>query len=255
MLVVNAGFTRSGLSFQDTKRLSPFSYMQLTLNFKRGISCAQDQQQDQRPQGRTAQWTDLGNNSLVCYAPRFLGADHAQYYEDVEREVHWLKREVTVMGRKVFQPRLVAYYATGPELHYTYSGLTLEPTAFSGALADLKHKVEEYTGHAFNSCLLNYYRNGDDYMSWHSDNETLYGPNPVIASLSLGHARDFVLKSVHSPTQKHVYSLGCGDLLVMKGETQTHWLHSIPKRKRVVAGRINLTFRTIVNPERKKHKK
>jgi len=113
----------------------------------------------------------------------------------------------------------------------------------------LKARLEEIAGSKFNSCLLNLYRDGTDHMSWHSDNEKLYGDDPVIGSLSFGATRRFLLRSNDDHSQKWECSLASGDVLVMKGSTQRHWTHSIPKAMQVAQPRINLTFRQITRPE------
>eukprot|EP00887_Chlorella_sp_A99_P006893 scaffold2.g6893.t1 len=102
----------------------------------------------------------------------------------------------------------------------------------------------------FNSCLLNWYRSGDDHIAWHSDNEPLYGPEPTIVSVSLGTTREFVLRRNGAPGDKHAFHLASGDVLVMRGTTQQHWMHSLPKRKGAPGDRISLTFRQVVAAER-----
>ncbi|EIE24966.1 hypothetical protein COCSUDRAFT_83658 [Coccomyxa subellipsoidea C-169] len=154
------------------------------------------------------------------------------------------------MGRRVMQPRLVAYMADHAGLSYTYSGSSMTPLTWNAAVLRIKERVEEVSGATFNSCLLNFYRTGMDHLSWHSDNEPLYGSGSyTIGSASFGSARDFVLRSNADRSNKITYPLGCGDVLVMKGTVQQHWMHSIPRRTRVSGGRISLTFRQIVNPE------
>lgn len=115
--------------------------------------------------------------------------------------------------------------------------------------------IEQQIGHTFNSVLMNYYRNGADSMGWHSDNEPLYGPAPVIAAVSFGATRDFILRKNDDHNVKHTFPLGCGDVLVMRGNTQQYWMHYIPKRAGVPGGRISLTFRQILDPEELNSKK
>lgn len=102
------------------------------------------------------------------------------------------------------------------------------------------------TQSSFNSCLLNLYRGGADSLAWHSDNEPLYGPQPTIASVSFGTPRDFLLRRKDDRLQKHCWTLGCGDLLIMQGSTQQFWEHSVPKRRNVASARVNLTFRNVL---------
>lgn len=111
----------------------------------------------------------------------------------------------------------------------------------------LQNRIEQHTGGLkFNSCLLNYYRDGNDSLSYHSDNEKEYGSEPSIASVSLGIAREFVLRKNTDHSVKYSFALGPGDLLVMQGTVQRDWMHAVPKRKGKEGGRINLTFRQVV---------
>ena len=149
-------------------------------------------------------------------------------------------------GRKMPQPRLTAWYGD-PRRSYTYSGLRLEPTAWTPLLLDVKWRVEDAVGAAFNSVLLNYYRDQRDSIGFHSDDEPELGHRPVIASVSLGEERTFVLKH---KTARHVppirLRLASGSLLLMRGETQHRWRHGILKATRPCGPRINLTFRSII---------
>ncbi|RMZ52169.1 hypothetical protein APUTEX25_001559, partial [Auxenochlorella protothecoides] len=158
----------------------------------------------------------------------------------------WQQREVLIHGRRVLQPRLIVYQAADPRLSYTYSRVKLNPEPWDAVVLAVKERVEACLGTSFNSCLLNYYRDGKDKMSWHSDNEPLYGSEPTIASVSFGAARDFILRSNEDHACKRTYSLGQGTLLVMGGSTQDHWMHAVPPRARVEEPRINLTFRQII---------
>eukprot|EP00884_Botryococcus_braunii_P008453 jgi/Botrbrau1/17609/Bobra.0166s0046.1 len=155
-----------------------------------------------------------------------------------------------VMGRKVMQPRLISYMADDVKLAYTYSRTQLEASPWSPTVLRIKEKLEEIAGVRFNSCLLNYYRNGQDSMGWHSDNEPLYGHTPTIGSVSFGAPRDFLLRQNSDHSKKIKMGLGKGDVLVMEGTLQQHWMHAVPKRNKVSGGRINLTFRTIIHQER-----
>lgn len=202
----------------------------------------------------TVGWQTLSPGCDVAFFPDILGEDGWDLYHSLQEEVKWLEREVTVMGRKVLQPRLIAYYATTPDMTYTYSGLTLQPCPFEGVMLQLKNATESFLHQQFNSCLLNYYRNGDDHISWHSDNEKIYGSTPFIASLSLGCSRDFVMKNNKHADGKIVFKLGQGDLFVMKGDTQNQWLHSVPKRANVSQGRVNLTFRNVLYVEKSRRR-
>jgi len=157
----------------------------------------------------------------------------------------WRADRITLWGKSFLQPRLSAWYGD-PSKRYTYSGLTLQPLPWTPLLLDIKRAVEAAAEHAFDSVLLNYYRNEQDSMGFHSDDEAELGPDPVIASLSLGASRDFVFKHRQRKDLKPVrIALDDGTLIVMKGPTQGHWLHGIEKKKSPIGPRINLTFRTI----------
>lgn len=157
-------------------------------------------------------------------------------------ETAWREETVVVYGKRHLQPRLSAWHG---DAAYTYSGLRLEPLPFTPLLDTLRDAVQAATGHVFNSVLLNYYRNERDSMGMHSDDEPELGPQPAIASLSLGAARTFILK--HKYNKKTVrLDLTDGSLLLMTGETQKYWLHGINKMTRSLQARVNLTFRKIV---------
>jgi alkylated DNA repair dioxygenase AlkB len=148
-----------------------------------------------------------------------------------------------MFGRVLLQPRLLCWYG---DASYTYSKLTLPATPWPAWLLPLKQQVEQAVGASFNGVLLNYYRDGQDSMGWHSDDEPELGRDPLIASVSLGATRRFTLKHKLQPL-KHEVSLTTGSLLVMAGHMQHYWLHALPKMARVQDGRINLTFRQIVS--------
>ena len=157
-------------------------------------------------------------------------------------ETDWRQETVTVFGKRHLQPRLTAWYG---DRRYAYSGLVLDPQPWTPLLSQVKAAVEAASGHRFNSVLLNYYRDGRDSMGMHSDDEPELGPNPVIASLSLGEERPLTLRHKRTgETRKFV--LPSGSLLVMSGATQHHWLHGINKSACKMGPRLNLTFRNIV---------
>lgn len=153
----------------------------------------------------------------------------------------WRAESITLWGKSFLQPRLTAWHGDKP---YTYSGLRLEPLPYTPLLRCVKVAVEAATGCQFNSVLLNYYRDGRDSMGMHSDDEAELGADPVIASLSFGQARTFVMR--HRRTgQTLKLLLNSGSLLLMAGKTQHNWLHGINKSARIMGPRINLTFRQI----------
>ncbi len=170
--------------------------------------------------------------------------------ELIER-VPWRNDEIVVWGKKHRQPRLSAWYGD-KDCSYTYSGIRLEPIPWSAALLEIKRQVERLTQTTFNGALLNFYRDQRDSMGFHSDDEPELGPQPVIASLSLGERRTFILKHKSRKDLKPArIALESGSLLVMKGATQEHWKHGIDKETRQCGPRVNVTFRRIVRRERK----
>ena len=156
-------------------------------------------------------------------------------------ETPWRADTVVVYGKRYLQPRLTAWYG---EASYTYSGLTLQPLPLTPLLEQLRAAVEQATGRRYNSVLLNYYRDGADSMGMHSDDEPELGPRPVIASLSYGATRTFILR--HKRSKRTVkLDLTDGSLLLMAGALQANWLHGINKTTKVVGPRLNLTFRFV----------
>jgi alkylated DNA repair dioxygenase AlkB len=183
----------------------------------------------------------------VFYLRRLeLGAPAAQVLQQLIREIAWRSEEVVMWGRRVPQPRLTAWYGD-PGARYAYSGLQLDPLPWTPLLRDIKTRVEAAAEAPFNSVLLNYYRDERDSIGFHSDDERELGRQPVIASLSLGAERTFIMK--HKTLKKappiHL-SLASGSLLLMRGDTQRCWRHGIPKESRPCGPRVSLTFRTII---------
>jgi alkylated DNA repair dioxygenase AlkB len=176
-------------------------------------------------------------NAEVKYHHSFF-ADAEQLYQQVNDTTAWKQENVVIWGKSVLQPRLVAWHG---DIAYTYSGLTVEPQPLTAVISEIKQRVEVATGTIFNSVLLNYYRDGKDSMGWHSDNEA--GVGPIIASVSFGAARRFLLRDIETKTVRAELSLGNGDLLVMGAGTQEHYQHSVPKTAKPIGPRINLTFR------------
>jgi len=143
-------------------------------------------------------------------------------------------------------PRLTAWYAN-PGVSYSYSGVTHQAIPWTPELLDIKQRAEAAAGTSWNSLLLNYYRDGQDSIGFHADDEPELGTNPVIGSISLGAVRRFVLK--HPASGKKIeFDLPHGSLLVMGGTSQHHWRHGVPKTRKPVGPRINLTFRRILRP-------
>ena len=174
----------------------------------------------------------------VDYYPGWV--DHAdQLFELLRNNVAWEQHTITLYGRTVPVPRVTAWMA---DAAYRYSGIVNEPVPWPEALADLREGLRRELGVDFNSCLANLYRDGTDSMGYHSDNEPELGPRPTIASISLGDRRRFVLRHRVSG-ERWSWDLGHGDLLVMRGESQSAFAHAVPKTSRPVGPRMNLTFR------------
>ena len=173
-----------------------------------------------------------------------LGEDHERLRDRLIGECAWRQQEITLFGKTHAQPRLSAWYG---DLGYRYSGIRHQPAAWTETLQTLRERVQALSGQEFNSVLLNYYRNGNDRMGMHSDDETELGERPVIASLSLGEPRCFLLRHrSRNDLDTIKLPLPGGSLLLMQGETQRHWRHGINSERRCRGARINLTFRRIL---------
>ncbi|MDP5032551.1 MAG: alpha-ketoglutarate-dependent dioxygenase AlkB [Paraglaciecola sp.] len=182
----------------------------------------------------------------VSYYPSFLLADQALHYFNVlSQQLTWREEHIQLFGKLFKVPRLQAWYGDD-DASYRYSNLSMQPNNWTGSLLELKALCEHKTQHSFNSVLANWYRDGQDSMGMHADNEPELGHRPCIASLSLGQERTLVFAHKHSK-EKLRLPLASGSLLIMKGKTQECWLHGIAKTKRPLLGRINLTFRSIIN--------
>ena len=181
----------------------------------------------------------------IIFYPHFLdGQESDRLLTQLTEMIDWRQDWITIYGRSMPQPRLTAWYGD-PGKSYTYSGITMHPSLWTRTLLDLKANAEAVSGVVFNSVLLNLYRDGNDSMGWHSDDEPELGQNPVIGSLSLGGTRRFMLRHRAEKGLKHQLELTPGSFLLMQGTTQHDWQHQIPKTKRPVPPRINLTFRVI----------
>jgi len=195
---------------------------------------------------------DLENKKKIkikdgeLYYDRFFlnNIEANKYFNLLKKEIQWRQDNIKIFGKIYPQPRLTALYANNNK-SYSYSNIKMQPITFTPTLFDIKSKIEKRLNSQFTSCLLNLYRNGQDSNGWHADNEKELGLNPVIASLSLGAERVFHMKHRNDKKEKLKINLTNGSLLVMRGKTQHHWLHQIPKTRKKVEERINLTFRII----------
>lgn len=172
-------------------------------------------------------------------------AQHAEIFESLLRDTKWQQREMNIYGKKILQPRLTAWYGDSGRT-YMYSGIRNTPLPWNDLLREIKRRIEDCTDLRFNSVLLNYYRDNSDSMGYHSDDERELGPEPSIASFSLGDTRTFLFKHKTKKELEVVpVLLNEGSVLLMKGRTQRFWKHAINREKRHCGPRINLTFRRI----------
>lgn len=184
-------------------------------------------------------------DGTVNYYGKLMPPQQANYYYDcLMNNIEWKNDEAVIFGKHIITKRKVAWYGDQP-FEYTYSNITKSALPWTKELLDLKALAEQNSGETYNSCLLNLYHNGDEGMAWHSDGEKDLKKNGAIASLSFGAERKFAFKHKQSK-QTISLLLENGSLLIMKDETQTHWLHRLPPTKLINKPRINLTFRTIV---------
>jgi alkylated DNA repair dioxygenase AlkB len=184
-------------------------------------------------------------DSEIYYENHFLDdKESITLFNALREKVEWQQDSIKIFGKEFDQPRLTALYAENNQT-YSYSGITMQPKLFTQELLDLRDRLKKVTGIHFTTCLLNLYRDGQDSNGWHADNEKELGENPPIASISLGAERVFKLKHNTLKEEKQKLLLENGSLLLMKGATQHYWKHEIPKTKKIVGERINLTFRII----------
>jgi alkylated DNA repair dioxygenase AlkB len=176
--------------------------------------------------------------ACVDYRPGWVD-DHQSLFDRLREEINWEQHEITVFGRTMPIPRLTAWVG---DAAYRYSGIVNQPIPWTATLTGLRERLEQQVGAGFNSCLANLYRDGSDSMGFHSDDEPELGPEPTIASISLGARRRFVLRHRVSG-ERWSWDLGAGDLLVMRNESQQNYAHAVPKTAREVGPRMNLTFR------------
>lgn len=182
------------------------------------------------------------------YHPDWLAKEAADsLLKTLTENIEWTQPRVKVFGKEHEVPRIVAWVG---EKAYSYSGLTHDPSPWPSSLIPIKKRLEDELDAEFNGCLLNLYRDGQDCMGWHADDEKELGREPTIASMSLGHRRKFQFKpkkGLTLPPPPDVF-LEHGSLLIMKGKTQEQFLHGISRSKKIRGIRINLTWRHIISP-------
>ncbi len=181
----------------------------------------------------------------LLYLPHWVDAATAdRWLQTLIAETPWTQPQVRLYGRSFAVPRRVVWYGD-VQARYRYSGLVHEPLPWTPLLAEVRQRVEQQVGESLNGVLLNLYRDGQDAMGWHSDDEPELGPEPLVVSLSLGATRRFDLRRTGNSRIEHSLELEHGSLLVMSGPTQHHWQHQIARTRKVLTPRLNLTFRQI----------
>lgn len=184
------------------------------------------------------------NNGSYIYIPNYFNKFEADFFlNDFINNIVWEQQSMNMYGKIVPFPRLTTWYGDNDK-PYTFSGITLQPHPWNESLLKIKNKIEPLSGVNFNSVLLNRYRDGNDSISWHTDAERELGRNPVIASVNFGEERVFQLKHIETG-QRIDIPLKHGSLLIMMGELQHFWKHQVPKSKKPMKERVNLTFRVI----------
>ena len=188
--------------------------------------------------------TGYENLEIDIYQDISLDQKKNLWFKSCLNDLNWEKGFIKIFGKTHQIPRLQSWYADNG-IEYTYSGKKLKRHNWNETLIEIKGEIEKITSFKFNSVLANLYRDENDSMGLHSDNEKELGINPVIASLSLGESRDLYFK--HKNIKKSLYiPQKNGQLIVMHGETQKYWKHEIKKTKKLKKPRINLTFRNII---------
>ena len=193
-----------------------------------------------------AEILELVNGRLILYRTFLYNLDCKRLFNALERKTAWESGSIFIGGKKQIIPRLNSWYAD-ESYTFTYSGIKLKPHLWYSELSEIRELLRNELSLNFNSCLLNLYRNGNDSVAWHCDDEPELGRNPIIASLSLGAPRKFAIRSLHDHNDKHTIVLPHGSLLIMEGEIQHRYEHQVPKEKNISSPRINLTFRNIIN--------
>ena len=187
---------------------------------------------------------ELPDADLHLWRPALPPTEADALFKTLRAQIEWQQEDILIFGERKRVPRLVAWHGD-PGAAYTYSGTLHQPLPWTLALQRVRSRVEGLTGHRYNSVLLNLYRDGRDGMGWHADDEPELGPEPAIASLSLGATRRFKLRHCRARATGLTLDLAHGDLLLMAGRTQQSCVHSVPKTARPAAERINLTFRRV----------
>ena len=198
---------------------------------------------DNEPDTPTRQTFALGDSEIQYVANAFTAREADRLFQSLLDAIPWRTATLTIAGQKRPLPRLQCWMADQGR-SYSYSGLKLSPHPWNPDVLRIKARLEQLCEHSFNSVLLNYYRGGSDSVSWHADDETELGPNPIVASVSLGAQRTLEFKpKFNLMTPKKQIVLGSGSILIMGKTIQNNWLHQIPKISGTIDPRISLTFR------------
>ena len=181
------------------------------------------------------------------FYPGFFSPEKSDlYFQQLQKNLEWKWEPIKMFGKMVMQPRLTALYGD-PGRPYGYSGISMKPLVWNRELLEMKEVIESFSGVLFTHVLCNLYRDGQDSMGWHRDNEAVLGRNPNIASVTFGATRVFQIRHYETKSHKIDIPLTHGSLLLMSGESQHYWEHQLPKSKKVVGTRINLTFRKLLS--------
>ncbi|BAY67156.1 2OG-Fe(II) oxygenase (plasmid) [Calothrix brevissima NIES-22] len=187
----------------------------------------------------------IPDGDIIFYPSYFTEEESNRIIQELFREINWGQDKIKFYGKEMNLPRLTAWYGDSGK-YYTYSNITMNPIPWTPMLLYIKNKIETVAEVVFNSVLLNFYRNGKDSISWHSDDEPELGKEPIIYSVSFGGERKFQLRHKYKNNlEKIELKLNHGSLLIMQGKTQEYWQHQIPKTSKLVMPRVNLTFRII----------
>lgn len=198
---------------------------------------------DNEPDTPTRQTFALGDSEIQYVANAFTAREADRLFQSLLDAIPWRTATLTIAGQKRPLPRLQCWMADQGR-SYSYSGLKLSPHPWNPDVLRIKARLEQLCEHSFNSVLLNFYRDGSDSVSWHADDETELGPNPIVASVSLGAQRTLEFKpKFNLTTPKKQIVLGSGSILIMGKTIQNNWLHQIPKISGTIDPRISLTFR------------
>ncbi|MCH7415181.1 alpha-ketoglutarate-dependent dioxygenase AlkB [Belliella sp. R4-6] len=188
----------------------------------------------------------IKNKGDVIYYPNFFPDSLSnELFLALQEDIEWIQEPIWMFGKKIMQPRLTALYGD-PKIAYKYSGIEMQAKDWNHHLIKIKNSIEELCQTEFSHVLLNYYRDGQDSMGWHRDNERSLGNRPLIASVSFGTTREFQLRKYDEKQLKKSINIAHGSLLLMQGDTQQYWEHQLPKSKKIKNPRINLTFRKIL---------